>query len=298
MRVSVRNHLASTRPTRANLVAALFAVITGILVAFLGLAPDGDEVETVEAVTAVRTLSAQSDPAVADSTTTTEPEGGPVEYETAMGDLAVHDATGPDQAVLSSGPEEPASPTTEPPTTTEPPATQPLITAASTTTIIEDTLAPTEAEGGEGETPTDSTDTTVEGEDPAAAPPAEGDTTTTTAAEGGETTEAPTTTTEAPPATDHPDGFVDAGHGVFVPPILIEIRRCESTHNYQAANPSSSARGAYQFLKSSWAAYGHADRYGVSEAHFATNAQQDEAALITWQRDGTRPWNASRSCWG
>lgn len=296
MRVSVRNHLASTRPTRANLVAALFAVITGILVAFLGLAPDGRDVETVEAVTAVRTLAAQSDPAVAAPTTTAEPEGGPVEYESAMGDLAVHDATGPEQAVLSAGPEEPASPTTQPPTT-EPPATQPLITAASTTTIIEDTLAPTESEG---EAPTDGTDTTVEGETPTDdSSTTVPDDSSTTTPEGGETTEPPTTTTtEAPPSNDHPDGYVDAGHGVFVPPILIEIRRCESTHNYQAANPSSSARGAYQFLKSSWAAYGHADRYGVTEAHLASNAQQDEAALLTWQRDGTRPWNASRSCWG
>ncbi len=95
-----------------------------------------------------------------------------------------------------------------------------------------------------------------------------------------------------------PPGWVDAGNGVYVPPILLEIRRCESGGNYQAANRRSSARGAYQFLVSSWAAYGHASRYGVFEAHLATNAQQDEAAVITWQRDGTRPWNASRSCWG
>lgn len=96
---------------------------------------------------------------------------------------------------------------------------------------------------------------------------------------------------------DVPAGWVDAGHGVHVPPILLEIRRCESTHNYGAANRFSSARGAYQFLRSSWASYGHAARYGVAEAHQATPAQQDEAALITWQRSGTSPWNASRHCW-
>ena len=82
-----------------------------------------------------------------------------------------------------------------------------------------------------------------------------------------------------------------------MPPVLLKIRFCESTDNYQAANPSSSARGAYQFLTGSWAAYGHADRYGVTQAHLATNAQQDEAALITWQEAGTTPWNASKSCW-
>lgn len=101
-----------------------------------------------------------------------------------------------------------------------------------------------------------------------------------------------------PEASTIPEGWVDAGHGVFVPPVLLAIRRCESTDNYTAANTRSSARGAYQFLQSSWIAYGHADRYGVPEAHLATPAQQDEAALLTWDRDGTRPWLASRHCWG
>lgn len=97
---------------------------------------------------------------------------------------------------------------------------------------------------------------------------------------------------------DHPDGWVDAGSGVFVPPILLQIRHCESRDNYTAANPRSSARGAYQFLRTSWAAYGHAQRYGVGSADQATPAQQDEAAVVTWRQDGTRPWAASRHCWG
>lgn len=105
-----------------------------------------------------------------------------------------------------------------------------------------------------------------------------------------------------PPATAAavaaiPPGWVDAGHGVHVPPVLLRIRQCESKNNYQAANRISSARGAYQFLKSSWRLYGHSARYGVEEAHLATNAQQDEAALLTWQRSGTSPWNASAGCW-
>lgn len=95
-----------------------------------------------------------------------------------------------------------------------------------------------------------------------------------------------------------PSGWVDAGHGVYVPPILLSIRWCESRDDYLAANRRSSARGAYQFIRSSWRSYGHAARYGVTQAHHATPAQQDEAAVLTWQRDGTRPWNASRHCWG
>ena len=94
------------------------------------------------------------------------------------------------------------------------------------------------------------------------------------------------------------EGWVDAGHGVFLPPVLLAIRWCESGGDYEAANRRSSARGGYQFLTGSWNWYGHADRYGVPQAHLATPAQQDKAALITWQADGTRPWNASRHCWG
>ncbi len=93
-------------------------------------------------------------------------------------------------------------------------------------------------------------------------------------------------------------GWVDAGHGVFVPPIMLEVRFCESTDNYRAANRRSTARGAYQFLTGSWEWYGHADRYSASQAHLATPAQQDEAAALTYLADGTRPWNASRHCWG
>jgi hypothetical protein len=94
-----------------------------------------------------------------------------------------------------------------------------------------------------------------------------------------------------------PEGWVDAGNGVFLPQILLDIRYCESKNNYLAANPRSTARGGYQFLRGSWAAYGHAARYGVGEAHLATPAQQDEAALLTWNQDGSRPWLASRHCW-
>lgn len=109
--------------------------------------------------------------------------------------------------------------------------------------------------------------------------------------------EAPPDPIAARPVVNAPAGWVDAGHGVYVPPVLLRIRSCESHNNYLAANPRSSARGAYQFLTASWAAYGHAARYGVFQAHLASPAQQDEAAVITWQRDGTRPWNASRHCW-
>jgi len=184
--------------------------------------------------------------------------------------------------------------TTEAPATTEAPSTTAPSTTAAPTTPPPTTAPSTEATESVDTTdetaPADTTDTTM---------PADGDTTDQN--ETTETTEAPTTTaapTTAPPTTAAGNGYVDAGHGVFVPPILLQIRWCESTDNYTAANPYSSARGAYQFLTGSWAGYGHAARYGVSQAHLATPAQQDEAALLTWQRDGTRPWLASKHCWG
>ena len=91
--------------------------------------------------------------------------------------------------------------------------------------------------------------------------------------------------------------WIDGGNGVALPDLLLRIRYCESTNNYSAAHVASSARGAYQFLSKSWEWYGHAERYGVAEAHLATPAQQDEAALLTYRQVGARPWAESRHCW-
>ncbi len=113
------------------------------------------------------------------------------------------------------------------------------------------------------------------------------------------TTEATTTTVGwSEPVIPPESEWVNTGNGVMVPDVLLRIRFCESTNNYQARHAVSSARGAYQFLTKSWEWYGHAARYGVASADLATPAQQDEAALRTLQRDGTRPWLASWGCWG
>ena len=151
-----------------------------------------------------------------------------------------------------------AAPTTKPPTTRKPTTTRPPTTEAPSTTV----------------NPTDPTAPV----DPTA--PTD-----------------PTATT-AVPADTHPDGYVDAGNGVWIPSIMISIRKCESHDNYKAYNSSSGAAGAYQFLASSWASYGFATKYGVKSARDATPAQQDEAALAAYLRSGTKPWNASKSCWG
>lgn len=81
--------------------------------------------------------------------------------------------------------------------------------------------------------------------------------------------------------------------GGDMPAILIKIRGCESGHNYTAQNKSSTASGAYQFLRSTWTNY-----KGYVNAKDAPPNIQDERAIIEYQRNGTRPWNPSRSCWG
>lgn len=79
--------------------------------------------------------------------------------------------------------------------------------------------------------------------------------------------------------------------------VLERIKKCESKGDYRARNPRSTASGAYQYLDSTWRAYGYAKRYGVSRAYLATPAQQEEAAVDTYRRNGTRDWAASRGCW-
>lgn len=99
------------------------------------------------------------------------------------------------------------------------------------------------------------------------------------------------------PLVEPESEWIDGGNGVLLPDLLLRIRFCESTNNYNSSHVVSSARGAYQFLTMSWEWYGHAARYGVAAANLATPAQQDEAALLTFQQDGARPWAESRKCW-
>jgi hypothetical protein len=74
------------------------------------------------------------------------------------------------------------------------------------------------------------------------------------------------------------------------------IVSCESGGNPHAQNASSTASGLYQFLDSSWAAYGGSKYAG--RAKDASAAQQTEIANVAFQRSGLSPWTASRDCWG
>jgi nucleoid-associated protein YgaU len=77
---------------------------------------------------------------------------------------------------------------------------------------------------------------------------------------------------------------------------LDQIAKCESGGNPQAQNSGSTASGLYQFLDSSWKAYG-GSKYGP-RAKDATPAQQTEIAHSAVARSGLTPWKASQRCWG
>lgn len=77
---------------------------------------------------------------------------------------------------------------------------------------------------------------------------------------------------------------------------LDSIAKCESGGNPSAQNAGSTASGLYQFLDSSWKAYG-GSKYGP-RAKDATPAQQTEIAHAAVARSGLTPWKASQHCWG
>lgn len=70
---------------------------------------------------------------------------------------------------------------------------------------------------------------------------------------------------------------------------------CESGGNPAAQNPHSTASGLFQFLDTSWIAYG-GGRY-AQRAKDATPEQQLEIANLAYAQSGLSPWAASRSCW-
>ena len=120
--------------------------------------------------------------------------------------------------------------------------------------------------------------------------------------EQGFSTDALAKTFEVPErCADHPAGWVDYGHSIFGPPIGLVVRQCESGGDYSIeyeGPKNSTASGAFQFLDSTWRAYGFDQKYGVTRAMFATPAQQDAAFVEAYNRDGLTPWAASKHCWG
>jgi len=102
-----------------------------------------------------------------------------------------------------------------------------------------------------------------------------------------------------------------------VPGILWRIAGCESGNggrgvNYSARNPRSSAAGGWQFLSGTWRyvartyagtwnalGFGHlrGEATSVSSMAHARPEVQAAAAIVLHNREGTRPWLASKRCW-
>jgi resuscitation-promoting factor RpfA len=76
-------------------------------------------------------------------------------------------------------------------------------------------------------------------------------------------------------------------------PIADAIAQCESGGSYTAQNRSSTASGKYQFINSTWKRYGGT----TARARDASPAEQERVFQRAFAAEGTRPWNASKSCW-
>ena len=63
------------------------------------------------------------------------------------------------------------------------------------------------------------------------------------------------------------------------------LRRCESTDDYQAVNPSGTYRGAYQFDYATWQTVG-----GTGDPAAAPPEEQDARARELYARRGHQPW--------
>ena len=63
---------------------------------------------------------------------------------------------------------------------------------------------------------------------------------------------------------------------------LSRIAYCESRYDPYASNPNSTAKGVFQFLNSSWAAWGEGDVYDP-QANI-------RAAIKYYKHSGFRPW--------
>lgn len=76
--------------------------------------------------------------------------------------------------------------------------------------------------------------------------------------------------------------------------LPLRIAKCESGFNQFAANKTSSARGVYQWLSSSWR--NQPASHGGTVSVFDAEANVSAAVWLI-AHGKTSPWNASRSCW-
>ncbi len=82
-------------------------------------------------------------------------------------------------------------------------------------------------------------------------------------------------------------------------PVLAEIAKCESQFRHfdkkgnLLKNPNSTAIGAFQIMSSIH--YTQADKLGLNINTLQGNLAY---AKYLYDKQGTKPWNASKACWG
>ena len=78
----------------------------------------------------------------------------------------------------------------------------------------------------------------------------------------------------------------DSGGGLpNLPRVLRRIAECESGGNPRAVSPGGTYRGKYQFMRSTWKAWGGRTRDPIN----ASEAHQDRVALKLYRAEGTSP---------
>lgn len=97
--------------------------------------------------------------------------------------------------------------------------------------------------------------------------------------------------TAAAVATALPAGVA----GASPPGVADAVTACESGDDFTAQNTTSSASGAFQFLRGTWQHFG-----GGEFAPTAKQASPDEQTVVferAYAANGLTDWAASRSCW-
>ena len=72
---------------------------------------------------------------------------------------------------------------------------------------------------------------------------------------------------------------------------MIRIARCESGFDQYAKNPYSTAKGIFQFIDGTWRSN------CLKDGNVYDFADNIKCAWKVYQKQGSRPWNASKSCW-
>lgn len=115
------------------------------------------------------------------------------------------------------------------------------------------------------------------------------------------TTTIPVVSNPAPtPVVVDPSSLYPSGDPMAsLPPNVQAAFHCIMSHESGgdpgAVNSSSGAGGLYQFLPSSWIAYGGGQF--ASLPNLASAVQQDQIAFNAYQQSGFSPWEGNNSCW-